>query len=112
MAASAVQRGPNHPRAGHIPIPGRDPAVPELGGQTEPAPGVGSRGTIKQQTESHCEDDPCQRVWSQPGVPSKGPRSCRKFSQTFLRREKYLQHGKFLQKAALFWIKNEVIFIS
>lgn len=99
MAASAFQKGPNHPRAEDNLIAERNPSTPEVGGQSRPAPHVGSgRGAMKQQAESPF-------VLSQPGSPSKGPRSCRKFTQTCLRKGKYVQHGKFLQKAAVFWIK-------
>lgn len=112
MAVSAFHKGTNHPRVEDNPIAERNPTIPEVRGQTKLAPNTGSgRGTIKQQAESPFDDDSCHRVLSQPGSPSKGPRSCRKFTQTFLRKGKYMQHGKFLQKAALLWIKIKIHFL-
>lgn len=112
MAASAFHKGTNHPRVEDNLIAERNPTIPEVRGQTKLAPRMGSGlGTIKQQAESPFDDDSCHRVLSQPGSPSKGPRSCRKFTQTFLRKGKYMQHGKFLQKAALLWIKIKSHFL-
>lgn len=69
--------------------------------QTGPRHGL-SGGSVKQQAESHFKTDVCHGVWGQPGVPSEGPRSGRKFTQTCIRNMCSMER----EREAPFWIEN------